>query len=126
PSHSTANQVLSPMQASHARCGRPAAKGAPSWLKRSEACMPAVLGEIQRSHCSGSGKASTGQVKPPRNASGIEVKSTTCKALSRSANHQPSRQAQPTTAGTKQASRAKAPRELPPCGKSCQMKIQPK
>ena len=41
--------------------------------------MPAVLGDSQRSHCSGSGKASTGQVKPPRNASGIEENSTTCR-----------------------------------------------
>ena len=45
---------------------RAACSGAPAWLSRSEACTPEVLGSSQRSHCSGWGRAPTGQENPRR------------------------------------------------------------
>ncbi|CKU86396.1 Uncharacterised protein [Mycobacterium tuberculosis] len=62
--------------------------------------MPAVLGNSQRSACSGSGKASTGHEKPERNAIGKAVNNSTCKARSRSRNQQPSSRPSVQMAGT--------------------------
>ena len=78
--------------------------------------MPAVDGSSQRSHCSTTGMDDTGQVRPARKSTGIDVAIISCVPRSRVRNSMPSSMPNAASASENSTSSKSMPPKLPPRG----------